>query len=86
MAKTKILVVEDEDIVAMNIKNRLKDLGYTVVANVPSGEKVIQSVEEAHPDLALMDIKLKGDMDGVQATEQICSRFNIPVIYLTACR
>ncbi|MCH8067993.1 MAG: PAS domain-containing protein [Candidatus Marinimicrobia bacterium] len=84
MAKTKILVVEDENIIAVNIKNKLKGLGYTVAATVPSGEEAIQKVEETHPDLVLMDIKLKGDVDGVQAAEKICSRFNVPVIYLTA--
>lgn len=84
MAKTKILVVEDENIVAMNLKNKLKGFGYDVVATVPSGERAIQKAEEMHPDLVLMDIMLKGEMDGVQAAEQIRDRFNIPVIYLTA--
>ena len=81
---TKILVVEDEGIVAMHLKNRLKSLGYAVSAVVFSGEEAIKKAAETHPDLVLMDIRLKGEMDGIEAAEQIRVRFNIPVVYLTA--
>ena len=84
MSKAKILVVEDEQITAMDMQSRLKTLGYDVPALASSGEEAIQKTAETHPDLVLMDIKLKGDMDGIQAAEQIRNRFNIPVIYLTA--
>lgn len=84
MSRAKILVVEDERITAKNIQNRLKKLGYDVPAVAYSGEEAIKETAETHPDLVLMDIKLKGDMDGVAAAEQIRTRFNIPVIYLTA--
>ena len=84
MSTAKILVVEDENIVATDIKNRLKRLGYSVLAVVNSGEKALKKVEETHPSLVIMDIRLSGDMDGVTAAEKIRSRFQIPVIYLTA--
>ncbi|MBI4824892.1 MAG: response regulator [Nitrospirae bacterium] len=83
-AKTKILVVEDESVVAMHIANSLEKLGYEPVAVVASGEQAIIKAEETRPDLILMDIVLKGDMDGVEAAKQIREKFNIPVIYLTA--
>jgi PAS domain S-box-containing protein len=80
----KILVVEDENIVAKDIHNTLKDLGYIVTAVVASGEEAIQKAEETQPDLVLMDIMLKGYQDGVEAARQIITRYNIPVVYLTA--
>jgi len=84
MADAKILVVEDENIVAKDIENSLKSLGYAVSAVVSSGEEAVKSAEDTHPDLVLMDIVLKGEMDRVQAAEQIHDQFNIPVVYLTA--
>ncbi len=85
MDKTKILVVEDQTIVALNIKNRLRNLGYTVPGSVVSGEEAIREAELTNADLVLMDIMLKGDMDGIEAAKIIKSRFGIPIIYLTAC-
>jgi len=84
MEKIRILVVEDESITAKDIQKTLRNLGYDVSSVVSSGEAAIQKVQENKPDLALMDIVLKGRMDGIQAAEQIRSRFNIPVVYLTA--
>ena len=84
MEQAKILVVEDENIVAMDIQNSLKSLGYAVPAVISSGEDAIKTAADTYPDLVLMDIVLKGRMDGVQAAEQIHGRFNIPVVYLTA--
>ena len=81
---TKLLVVEDEGIVAKDIQIRLRNLGYEVVAVASSGEGAIQKAAETHPDLVLMDIILKGEMDGIEAAEEIISRYDIPVVYLTA--
>ncbi|MEO5356866.1 MAG: response regulator [Nitrospirae bacterium YQR-1] len=81
---SKILVVEDESIVAMNICDRLKDLGYEVVDVVSTGADALRRADELDPDLVLMDIVLKGDMDGVETAEKIRSSFDIPVIFLTA--
>lgn len=80
----KILVVEDELIAAEDLRITLTNLGYKVSSMVSSGRKAIKEIEEKRPDLILMDIKLKGDMDGVEASKQIRSRFNIPIIYITA--
>jgi len=84
MSKIKILVVEDESIVAWDIQNILEGLGYIVPARVASGLEAIQKVAEINPDLVLMDIKLQGDIDGVEAAEQIRLRYHIPIVYLTA--
>lgn len=80
----KIMVVEDEMIVAEDIKVSLMSSGYDVCAKVRSGEEAIRKVEEHLPDLIMMDVVLDGEMDGITAAEEINSRFDIPVIYLTA--
>ncbi|ADE36656.1 response regulator [Methanohalophilus mahii] len=84
MNKSRILVVEDEAIVAMVIKRRLKDLGYIVSGVASTGRDAITKVEGTFPDLVLMDIRLKGDMNGIEATKIIRDRFSLPVVYLTA--
>lgn len=84
MSNTRVLVVEDESIVAKSIQSRLKSLGYTVPAVVSSGEEAVHKAEEIRPDLVLMDIVLKGRMDGIKAAREIYSRLNIPIVYLTA--
>ncbi|HEY9845909.1 MAG TPA: response regulator, partial [Candidatus Caenarcaniphilales bacterium] len=84
MVNAKILVVEDESIVAQDIQASLKSMGYTVPAVVASGEEAIKKAAQTHPDLVLMDIHLQGAMDGVEAARQISTHLNIPVIYLTA--
>ncbi|MDI6644043.1 MAG: methanogen output domain 1-containing protein [Methanobacteriaceae archaeon] len=84
MVNEKILVVEDESIVAMGIKHKLEDLGYHVVDTVLSGEDAVKSAKILKPDLVLMDIVLKGEMDGIDAANKIKKLFDVPVIYLTA--
>jgi two-component system, response regulator PdtaR len=84
MAEGRILIVEDEHIVAMGIKRMLKDLGYTVTGVASSGEDAIAKAESTFPDVVLMDIMLKGDVDGVEAAKEIKEKFNIQVVYLTA--
>lgn len=83
--QVRILVVEDETIVALDLKNSLKMLGYDVVGTACSGEEAIAKADQTRPDLVLMDIILKGKMDGVQAADSIRATLNIPVIFLTAC-
>jgi two-component system response regulator LytT len=84
MAKTSILVVEDESIVAKDIQNSLKKLGYSVPSVENSGEDAIDAAGQHRPDLILMDIMLKGDISGIEAADQIKKRYQIPVIFLTA--
>jgi two-component system, cell cycle sensor histidine kinase and response regulator CckA len=79
-----ILVVEDEFIVAQDLAASLTDMGYRVYACVESGKKAIQKINEQRPDLVLMDIILKGKMDGIQTAGVIHEHFKIPVIFLTA--
>ena len=84
MEKAKILIVEDEAIIGMEIENQLQSLGYEVTSMVDTGEKAIQKAEADKPDLMLMDIRIKGEMDGIDAAEIIRNRFDIPVIFSTA--
>jgi PAS domain S-box-containing protein len=79
----KILVVEDERIIAINLKESLESLGYTVPAIAASGEKAIEKATEFRPDLVLMDIWLKGNIDGIEAAQQIWEHLKIPTIYVT---
>lgn len=84
MAKTNVLVVEDESIVSKDIQHSLKKLGYNVVGSASTGKKAVDLALETTPDVVLMDIMLKGDMNGIQAADKIREALNIPVIYLTA--
>ena len=79
-----ILIVEDESIVALDIQDKVEHLGYDVLAVVSSGEKAIEEVKKSQPDLVLMDIVLKGEIDGIETAERIRKHFDIPIIYLTA--
>jgi CheY-like chemotaxis protein len=85
MTKGRILVVEDENIVAMGIKRMLQSSGYTITGVISSGENAISKVESTVPDLVLMDVLLKGELDGIEASKEIITKFGIPVIYITAC-
>lgn len=82
--KAKILVVEDEKIIAKDIESTLKRIGHESAGSVAKGEEAIAAAEKIHPDLILMDITLKGEMDGIEAAGIINKKFNIPVIYITA--
>ncbi|PCJ85991.1 MAG: DNA-binding response regulator [Flavobacteriales bacterium] len=84
MPKVNILIVEDESIVAKDIEHSLNKLGYNVVGIASMGEKGIELAEEHKPDIILMDIMLKGEMNGIEAAHEIREKLNIPVIYLTA--
>jgi DNA-binding LytR/AlgR family response regulator len=84
MAGTNVLVVEDEKIVSKDIQLSLKKLGYNVVGTADTGEMAIQEALDKKPDIVLMDIMLKGTMNGIEAAMQIREKMNIPVIYLTA--
>src|ERR1051325_5587518 len=84
MTAAEILVVEDEAIVAMDIQERLGSLGYDAPGTAATGERAIELAGQLRPDLVLMDIRLNGDMDGIEAAEQIRRRLDIPVVYLTA--
>ena len=82
--KNRILIIENEQIIAMDIHNRLLEMGYEVAAIVSSGEEAIVKAPELRPDLILMDIILGKGMDGIEAANRIHAKHNIPVIYLSS--
>src|SRR5688572_19748104 len=84
MANERILIVEDDEAIAVEIQSTLAAHGYTVVGRASTGEAAVGLAENHRPHLVLMDIQLEGRMDGVQAAEQLRQRFGIPVLYLTA--
>ncbi len=84
MEKVQVLIVEDDGTIAMNIESQLKQLGCGVTAIVGYGEEAIVKVKENKPDVVLMDIVLKGEIDGIEAAKEIRTQFDIPVIFLTA--
>lgn len=84
MEKCRILIVEDEAIIAMELRETLTHLGYTVVGNELRGEDAVRTAGRLRPDVVLMDIRLKGPMDGIEAADRIARRYDIPVIYTTA--
>lgn len=84
MAKTNVLVVEDESIVSKDIQHSLKKLGYNVAGAAATGEKAIELALDLKPEVVLMDIMLKGDLTGIEAASKIREELNIPVVYLTA--
>jgi two-component system cell cycle sensor histidine kinase/response regulator CckA len=83
MTPSQILVVEDEAIIAEDIEDTLKELGYGVAGTASSAEQAIQKVARTHPDLVLMDIRLPGIKDGIDAAQQIFAHFRTPLVYLT---
>jgi PAS domain S-box-containing protein len=84
MSSAQVLVVEDENIVARAIQNELQSMGYFVSGIASSGEEAVEKAALTHPDIVLMDIVLKGNMDGVQAAKQVRERLDIPVVFLSA--
>jgi CheY-like chemotaxis protein len=84
MAGEKILLVEDDDVIARVADWRLKNLGYTVCGRATTGAEAMELVVNAKPDLVLMDINIRGDVDGIETARMIKKGFNIPVIYVTS--
>ena len=84
MSKVQIMIVEDDMIIAADISMQLVQLGYEVTGILPRGEDALQQLESAQPDIILMDINLKGELDGVETAQEIYDRYQLPLIYLTA--
>jgi len=82
--EAKVLIVEDERILAIGMKHKLESAGYAVTGIASSGKEAIENAKKTNPNLVLMDIVLKGHMDGIEAAQQIINLYNIPVIYITA--
>jgi CheY-like chemotaxis protein len=84
MNQPRIVIVEDERIIAEDLKRSLEMRGYRIAAIVSSGEMALEKVSEHQPDAVFMDIALSGEMDGIEAAERIQELFGIPIVYLTA--
>jgi two-component system, response regulator PdtaR len=84
MSGERILLVEDDDIIARVADWRLKNLGYAVCGRAVSSAEAMDMVVKTMPDLVLMDINIKGDVDGIETTKMIKNGFNIPVVYVTS--
>ena len=81
--KGNIMVVEDEGVVSIDIQNMLRSAGYDIAAVAFRGDEAVKKAEESNPDLVLMDIGLKGELDGIEAAKRIRESFKIPVVFLT---
>lgn len=81
---SKILIVEDEALLALDLKNQLENQRYEVTAIAPSNKKAMKLIAETVPDLVLMDIQIKGKIDGVETAKMVKEQYNIPVVFLTA--
>jgi CheY-like chemotaxis protein len=84
MSRTKILIVEDEGLIALDLSMRLKRDGFEVIGISSSGEDALRTLSRATPDLILMDIRLEGAMDGIEAADKVRADFGLPVVFLTA--
>ena len=84
MTQSRILVVEDDAIISMEIAERLKRMGYTVIGIVATGDEAVRAAVEERPDLILMDIRLRGPMDGTTAAGLITAQADVPIVYITA--
>lgn len=83
MGKANIMVVEDEGVVSIDIRNMLQKAGYNIAAVAFQGEEAVQKAAISGPDLVLMDIGLKGEIDGIEAARRIRERLRIPIVFLT---
>jgi CheY-like chemotaxis protein len=83
-SEPRALIVEDEALIAEELRERLSGLGFSVIAAVDSAEEGVAIATSQRPDLVLMDIRLKGEKDGVQAAAEIRQRVDVPIVYLTA--
>lgn len=84
MNKRRIFITEDERLVAISLERKLNGLGYQVVGMASSGQEALEKVAETTPDLILMDIQLKGNLDGIETAAQLRTKIDVPIIYLTA--
>ena len=84
MSTARILIVEDESIAALFVRKIVERVGYRVIDVMKSGEEAIEKASKEHPDLILMDIKLKGKKNGIETAQVIHDRYGIPSIFITA--
>jgi CheY-like chemotaxis protein len=80
----RILIIEDDLLIVMDLQTTLEDLGHQVVGSISRGEEACQTIEETLAEVVLMDIRLGGSLDGISTAQLIQSRFDIPIVFLTA--
>ena len=83
-AAKRVMVVEDESVISLDIKTSLMRLGYSIAGVAASGDIALRKIRESRPDVILMDIHLKGEMTGIDVSEQVRSELQIPIVFLTA--
>ncbi len=83
MSKPKLIIIEDETIIAIGLRKRFQSIGYEVCKVVSNGDEVIRSVEKESPDVILMDINIQGERDGIEIAKEVNARFNIPIVFLS---
>ena len=81
---TRVMIVEDEAVVALHIRQELTKLGYTVAGTATAGEQALKMIEEVFPDIILMDIHIQGAIDGIETASRIPRYLHVPIIFLTA--
>src|SRR6266566_2063021 len=84
VGSAQILIVEDEKITAKRLQRELEGMGYSVPAVATTGEEALERAAESSPDLVLMDIVLKGDLDGIETTKRLHDQCHVPVVYLSS--
>jgi CheY-like chemotaxis protein len=84
MSMARILIVEDELLIIEDLKNKLRRLGHNVAAQATSGDVAVQKAIETKPDLVLMDVRLRGSMNGIEAARRIRELHEVPIVYVTA--
>jgi CheY-like chemotaxis protein len=82
-AGNKVLILEDEVLLAMNLELSLKEMGYSVLGCVITGEEALSIIEKDKPDVVLIDISLDGEIDGIETTKRIKNKYNIPIVIMT---
>jgi DNA-binding NtrC family response regulator len=78
-----ILIVEDEMLLALDLEMSLTDMGHTILGSFRNGEDALSFIEKNRPDVVLLDIKLEGELDGIEASKVIHYEYNVPVIFVT---
>jgi CheY-like chemotaxis protein len=81
---TRVMIVEDEAVVALHLRQELNRLGYTVAGTATAGDQALRMIEEVFPDVILMDIHIQGEIDGIETASRIPRYLHVPVIFLTA--
>lgn len=84
MGKTRIIIVEDNNIISLDLKHCLEQMNYEIISTIPNGEQAISQTFEMKPDIKLMDVNLNGKVNGIEAAEKINSTLKVPILFISA--